>query len=75
MDTVSDTDRIAAAEAYIDALVSHDASGVPLADGCTRIEAASRLGSREITYAAVLIEDRSTGSSLALPTASFSRKR
>jgi hypothetical protein len=38
VDTVSDTDRIAAAEAYIDALVGHDASGVPFADGCVRVE-------------------------------------
>lgn len=38
MDTVSDRDRIAAAEAYIDALVSHDGDSVPFAPGCTRIE-------------------------------------
>jgi len=35
---VSDTDRIAAAQAYIDALVSHDGDSVPFAPGCTRIE-------------------------------------
>lgn len=35
---VSDTDRIAAAQAYIDALVSHDGDSVPFAAGCTRIE-------------------------------------
>jgi hypothetical protein len=35
---VSDTDRIAAAEAYIDALVSHDGDSVPFAPDCTRIE-------------------------------------
>ena len=34
----SDAERIAAAQAYIDALVSHDASGVPFAADCTRIE-------------------------------------
>jgi hypothetical protein len=36
--TVSDADRIAAAQAYIDALVSHDGDSVPFAPGCTRIE-------------------------------------
>lgn len=35
---VSDTDRIAAAESYIDALVTHNADNVPLAPDCTRIE-------------------------------------
>jgi hypothetical protein len=35
---VSDEGRIAAAQAYIDALVSHDGDSVPFADGCTRIE-------------------------------------
>ncbi|QUR69107.1 hypothetical protein [Mycobacterium spongiae] len=35
---VSEEKRIAAAQAYIDALVSHDASAVPFAAGCTRIE-------------------------------------
>lgn len=35
---VSDESRIAAAQAYIDALVSHDAAAVPFAAGCTRIE-------------------------------------
>lgn len=35
---VSDADRIAAAQAYIDALVSHDGDSVPFAPGCTRIE-------------------------------------
>lgn len=38
MDTVRDSDRIAAAEAYIDALVSHDGDSVPFAADCTRIE-------------------------------------
>ena len=38
MDTVRDGDRIAAAEAYIDALVSHDGNLVPFAPDCTRIE-------------------------------------
>ncbi len=36
--TISDTDRIAAAQAYIDALVSHDGDAVPFAEDCTRIE-------------------------------------
>jgi hypothetical protein len=35
---VSDESRIAAAQAYIDALVSHDGDAVPFADGCTRTE-------------------------------------
>lgn len=35
---VSEESRIAAAQAYIDALVSHDGDSVPFADGCTRIE-------------------------------------
>jgi hypothetical protein len=35
---VSEADRIAAAQAYIDALVSHDADGVPFAARCTRTE-------------------------------------
>ncbi len=34
----SDTERIAAAQAYIDALVSHDGDSVPFAPDCTRIE-------------------------------------
>ncbi|OBK20492.1 hypothetical protein [Mycobacterium asiaticum] len=35
---VSDESRIAAAQTYIDALVSHDADAVPFAAGCTRTE-------------------------------------
>ncbi len=35
---VSEDSRIAAAQAYIDALVSHDGDSVPLAARCTRIE-------------------------------------
>jgi hypothetical protein len=35
---VSEENRIAAAQAYIDALVSHDGDAVPFAAGCTRIE-------------------------------------
>jgi hypothetical protein len=42
--TVSDTDRIAAAEAYIDALVSHDGDAVPFAPGCIRIEQGIKTG-------------------------------
>ena len=38
MDFISDTDRIAAADAYIDALVSHDGDPVPFAPDCTRVE-------------------------------------
>lgn len=36
--SVSDESRIAAAQAYIDALVSHDGDAVPFAAGCTRVE-------------------------------------
>lgn len=35
---VSEKNRIAAAQAYIDALVSHAGDAVPFAPGCTRIE-------------------------------------
>ena len=35
---VSEETRIAAAQAYIDALVSHDGDSVPFAAGCTRVE-------------------------------------
>ncbi|CAM3206347.1 hypothetical protein BST27_19185 [Mycobacterium intermedium] len=35
---VSDESRVEAAQAYIDALVTHDAAAVPFAAGCTRIE-------------------------------------
>jgi hypothetical protein len=42
--TVSETERIAAAQAYIDALASHDASAVPFAPGCTRVEVGLKTG-------------------------------
>ncbi|MEB3979646.1 hypothetical protein OQ968_00010 [Mycobacterium sp. 663a-19] len=35
---VSEESRIAAAQAYIDALVSHDGDAVPFAPRCTRVE-------------------------------------
>ncbi|QNI08782.1 hypothetical protein GAN17_22920 [Mycobacterium kubicae] len=35
---VTEGSRIAAAQAYIDALVSHDGDVVPFAAGCTRVE-------------------------------------
>lgn len=35
---VSDESRVAAAQAYIDALVTHDADAVPFAKDCTRVE-------------------------------------
>ncbi|OBF51745.1 hypothetical protein A5756_18105 [Mycobacterium sp. 852002-53434_SCH5985345] len=35
---VSESSRIAAAQSYIDALVSHNGDSVPFAAGCTRIE-------------------------------------
>jgi hypothetical protein len=44
VETVSDTDRIAAAEAYIDALASHDAESVPFAPDCVRIEQGVKTG-------------------------------
>ena len=44
MDTVSDTDRIAAAEAYIDALATHNGDSVPFAPDCVRIEQGLKTG-------------------------------
>ena len=44
MDTVPDTDRVAAADAYIDALASHDAGSVPLRPDCVRIEVGLKTG-------------------------------
>ncbi len=41
---ISDADRIAAAQAYISALASHDADGVPFAPGCKRIEVGLKTG-------------------------------
>lgn len=41
---VSEADRIAAAQAYIDALVSHDASAVPFTADCIRIEMGLKTG-------------------------------
>jgi hypothetical protein len=40
----SDAERIAAAQAYIDALVSHDADKVQFAPHCTRIEVGLKTG-------------------------------
>lgn len=40
----SEAERIAAAQAYIDALVSNDADKVPFATDCTRIEVGIRTG-------------------------------
>ncbi|CAA0080476.1 Uncharacterised protein [Mycolicibacterium vanbaalenii] len=37
-------DRIAAAQAYISALASHDADAVPFAPGCTRVEVGVKTG-------------------------------
>jgi hypothetical protein len=39
-----EAERIAAAQAYIDALVSHDADKVPFAPGCTRVEVGLKTG-------------------------------
>jgi hypothetical protein len=41
---VSESDRIGAAQAYIDALVSHDGDSVPFAADCVRIEQGMRTG-------------------------------
>jgi hypothetical protein len=40
----TEAERVAAARAYIDALVSHDADKVPFAPGCTRIEFGVKTG-------------------------------
>ncbi len=42
--TVSDADRIAAAQSYLDALVSHDGDAVPFAPDCVRIEQGIKTG-------------------------------
>jgi hypothetical protein len=41
---VTEPQRIAAAQAYIDALVSHDADAVPFAPACTRVEVGIKTG-------------------------------
>jgi hypothetical protein len=41
---VTEAERIAAAQSYIDALVSHDGDSVPFAPGCTRIEQGMKNG-------------------------------
>lgn len=41
---ISESDRIAAAQAYIDALVTHDADAVPFASDCTRVEQGMKNG-------------------------------
>ena len=41
---VPDAERIAAAQAYISALASHQADDVPFAPGCTRIEVGLKTG-------------------------------
>jgi hypothetical protein len=41
---VTDDDRIAAAQSYIDALVSHQADAVPFAPDCIRIEQGIKTG-------------------------------
>ena len=41
---VSDDDRIAAAQSYIDALVSHNGDAVPFAPDCIRIEQGIKTG-------------------------------
>ncbi len=44
MPTYTESERIAAAQAYIDALVSHDADKVPFAATCTRTEVGLKTG-------------------------------
>ncbi|HEU4360991.1 MAG TPA: hypothetical protein VFR27_05715 [Mycobacterium sp.] len=44
MVAVAEADRIAAAQAYIDALVSHSADTVPFTPDCTRIEVGIKTG-------------------------------
>ena len=44
MPRLTEAERIAAAQAYIDALVSHDADEVPFAPDCTRIEFGLKTG-------------------------------
>ncbi|WP_184443417.1 hypothetical protein [Mycobacterium sp. AZCC_0083] len=44
VNTVSDSDRIAAADAYIDALANHDGDSVPFATDCVRIEVGFKTG-------------------------------
>jgi hypothetical protein len=44
VDTVSDTDRVAAADAYVDALVTHNGGSVPFAPQCVRIEQGVKTG-------------------------------
>jgi hypothetical protein len=44
MVSVSDDDRIAAAQSYIDALVSHNGDAVPFAPDCIRIEQGLKTG-------------------------------
>ena len=40
----TEAERIAAAQSYIDALVNHDATSVPFAPGCVRIEFGFKTG-------------------------------
>jgi len=42
--SIDDTGRIAAAEAYVDALASHRGDGVPFAPDCVRIENGLKTG-------------------------------
>jgi hypothetical protein len=44
MGVVTDRDRIAAADAYVDALVTHNGESVPFAPGCIRVEQGMRTG-------------------------------
>ncbi|MGH3560366.1 MAG: hypothetical protein ACRDTN_00750 [Mycobacterium sp.] len=44
MAQVSEAERVAAAQAYIDALASHDGDAVPFAPDCTRIEVGIKTG-------------------------------
>jgi hypothetical protein len=44
MGSASDGDRIAAADAYVDALATHNGDSVPFAPGCVRVEQGVRTG-------------------------------
>lgn len=44
MTSPSDADLVAGAKAYVDALVSHDPSGVPFHADCVRIEMGAKTG-------------------------------
>jgi hypothetical protein len=68
---LSDESRIAAAQEYIDALVSRDGDSVPFAATCTRTEQGIKNGFSETTCAAASI----AGTSRFVSNPSFSTDR